>query len=285
MNTRLKHITLSLSVLLALGLSACTPASKDAKTKSKGDETAAISKDPLNNVQSIVEKSSQGNFRVVKLFDVPGVGGMKGALLEPRAGGQKILGWTNDKGEFFIPGPFYNDKAEDISKQMMEKYGDQVPPAQIADEAQNTGFVAGTAGPVITVFFEPYCGYCNRLFQALEPLIAKGQLRARFLMVGFLHDDSLARAADIVNAKDPYAALVKWENLPDKTKAKPSTASQEQQGAITKNNLLMNKAGQAGTPAILFCSKDKGVQMVSGLPQDLNGLLNNISSEGHPSCK
>lgn len=284
MNTRFKTLSLALATAMVLGLSACAPSSEHADKSTKSEDKAQISVDPLNKVQGIVEKTSNGAYRATKMFDVPGVEGMKGVVVEPRSGQQNLLGWTNTSGDFFIPGPFFSSEGVDITKEMMQKYGGMAAPKDVADQVQDAGFVAGTKGPILTAFFEPYCGYCNQLFEKLSPKIDAGELRVRFIMVGFLAEDSLARAADIVNAADPYAALKTWEATKDKSKVKASTASEEQKSKILQNNMTMNKSGQSGTPALVFCDKNGDIQISGGMPQDINGFLSNVSSEGHPSC-
>ena len=284
MNTRFKTLSLALAACMALSLSACAPSSEQTDKSAKSEDKAQVSLDPLNKVQNIVEKSSKGSYRATKMFDVPGVEGVKGVVVEPSSGQQNVLGWTNASGDFFIPGPFFNSEGNDITKEMLQKYGGLAAPKDVADQLQNSGFVAGTNGPILTAFFEPYCGYCNQLFTQLAPKIDKGEVRVRFVMVGFLAEDSLARAADIVNASNPYAALKTWEGTKDKSKVKTSSATEEEKSKILQNNMAMNKAGQSGTPALVFCDKNGDVQISSGMPQDLTGFLKNISSEGHPFC-
>ena len=137
----------------------------------------------------------------------------------------------------------------------------------------------------MTIFFEPYCGYCNKLFENIKPLVDSGKMRARVIMVGFLRPDSIARAADIQNAKDPWKAMKNWEGLADKSKAPASTSTPEEQAKIQGWNTLMNSAGQTGTPAILYCNKQtKQVEMSKGMPPDFNSFFANVGSEGNAAC-
>lgn len=287
MNTRVKILSAALLAAMALGLTACAPrtdtADKTAKSSAK-EPTAQVSQDPLNKVQYIITTQTKGGLNATKLFDIPGVEGVKGVVVEGRNGQNPVLGVTNLTGDVFVPGPILNAQGVDITPELLEKFGG-IPSAQeIAGDLQGAGFVAGKSGPIVTAFFEPYCGYCNKFFEQIAPKIDAGEVRVRFLMVGFLAEDSLARASDIINAKDPYAALKKWEETKDKSKVASSTASESDKAKVMQNNLLMNKARQSGTPALAFCSKSGGVKMLSGLPQDFNGFINDISSEGHPFC-
>ena len=300
MNTRFKTLSLALAAAMALGLTACAPPSeKEDKAQAAKSQDAQV--EPLNKVQTLVSISSNNSYRAIKTFDVTGYNDIKGVIIEPVAGGPQKLGWTNTAGEFFIPGEFYNSEGLMINSAMLHKFGEtkaggaaQAPaagpqakyttPTAVADAIANQGFVAGTKGPIVTAFFEPYCGYCNQLFERLAPKIDAGELRVRFIMVSFLSPDSAGHAADITNARNPYEALKKWESVKDKHSAGQSSASDKQKEQIAKNSTLMNDAGMGGTPALVFCNTKGEVQTLSGMPQDFEGFLNNLGSTGHPSC-
>ena len=287
-----KVLSLSLSAILfgSLALSGCSP-SDNAKNSSSGssqsEEGAQVSSmedGALASVQKIVDKSSSGQFKAVKLFEGPE--GMTGVLVQPTNGGaNKLVAWTNDTGTILMPGPLFDKDGVNLTETYLNDQAGYTSPEKLAEQVLDRGFVAGKSGPIVTVFFEPYCGYCNALFEKMEPLIKKGEIRARFIMVAFLRPDSAARAADIENAADPFKALSKWEHLKDKSKAKESTASQEQQDKILENNNLMNSAGQSGTPALLSCNKNtKQIDMTKGMPVDFEGFVANVGSEGSPAC-
>ena len=285
-------LSLSLSAILfgSLALSGCSPSSDNAKTQGssqseEGSSQSSSTEDgALASVQKIVDKSSSGQFKASKLFDGPE--GMTGVLVEPTSGGaNKLVAWTNDTGTILMPGPLFDKDGVNLTETYLNNQAGYTSPEKLAEQVLDRGFLAGKSGPIVTVFFEPYCGYCNALFEKMEPLFKKGDIRARFIMVAFLRPDSAARAADIENAKDPFKALSKWEHLEDKSKAKESTATQEQQDEIIKNNNLMNAAGQSGTPALLSCNKNtKQIDMNKGMPVDFEGFISNVGSEGSPAC-
>lgn len=275
----------ALALASALVLAGCTPPANNANPKA-GENSSATTQTPLQNVQVIVEKSSRGQFKAVETFEGPAGSGLTGVMLEPAAGGGgKMVGWTNKEGTFLMPGPLFDKDATNLSEKYLNEKSNFITPDQLAEKSVGQGFIAGKSGPIVTVFFEPYCGYCNKLFVDLEKEIDKGNVRARFFMVGFLAPDSLARAADIQNAEDPYKALKKWEALKDKQKAKPSTATPEQQAKIQEYNTLMNSSGQTGTPAILYCNKTtKKVEMIKGMPSDFNAFMQTVGEEGNKAC-
>lgn len=286
MNKRFKTLSLALATAVVLGLTACSP-QQDAKT----EKEKATSVDPLSQVQGIVSTASQGNFKATKIFETDF--GMHGVVLEDTKGsGQKQIAWTNAKGEVFVPGPIFDKDGKNITATFLTKEAGVAPeaepmaPSAAADAilSSQMGFVAGKSGPIVTVFFEPYCGYCNKLFEDLKPRIDKGEIRVRFIMVAFLAPDSAERAAAINSASNPYAALTTWEKSKDKQSIKKVDVSDADKEKVMASNKLMNDAGQKGTPALLFCDKNKTVAVVGGYPSDTSGFLAGIGSEGHALC-
>ena len=280
MKTRFKF--LALGSALVMTLAACGPKDNTANGAASG---AASANSPTveEKIQTLVTQSSRNQYKVTKTFD--GQDGLRGVVVEPVNGGPKMVGWATSTGDHLLLGPLYNAKGENLSEVMLAEHAGYLKPEKLADEMMSRGFVAGKSGPVATIFFEPYCGYCNKLFTEIKPLIDRGELRVRFVMVGFLRPDSMARAADIEFDANPYKALTTWENMSDKTKAKDSKASDEQKSKIQRNSSLMNEAGQGGTPAILICnSETKKLELISGMPQDFSGFVKKVGSEGHDIC-
>lgn len=297
-------LSLSLTAVLfgAMALTGCTPdGSKGTKggssSLSQTDQTSSdqdntdqgnnqnTENQALENVKNIVSKSSNGQFTASKLFDGPA--GMTGVLVEQAGGGggQKLVAWTNKEGTILMPGPMFDKDGVNLTETILSEQAGYVSPEKLAEQVVDKGFMAGKSGPIVTVFFEPYCGYCNALFEKMEPMIDKGEIRVRFIMVAFLRPDSAARAADIENASNPYNELKKWEKLKNKEDAKDSKSTEAQQAAILENNNLMNSAGQTGTPALLSCNKTtKQVEMTKGMPADYEGFIANVGEEGNPAC-
>ncbi len=77
----------------------------------------------------------------------------------------------------------------------------------------HTQYIAeGKQGPVVYLFLDPNCPYCHKLYDQLQEKVAKGKLRLRVVVVGFLSPSSHAKAAAILSAADPRAALAKNES-------------------------------------------------------------------------
>lgn len=281
--------------LLAIGLALATTAGcagqKDAEKDTSASTTAAAapatSETVLNNVRPIIEKASGGSFTAKSTFPGPENSGLVGVILEPSQGaGAKQIGWASADGSVITPGPLFDKDGTNLNESALAEHGGLLMPKDLAQRILdgNLGFVAGKSGPVATVFFEPYCGFCNKLFEDLRPRIDAGELRVRFVMVPFLRPDSAARGADIINAKDPYKALKTWEARADKTSAPASKATQEQQLPVMQAGALFNEAALGGTPATLICNKSGQLEVVRGYPTDTAGFMANLGDKGHEIC-
>ncbi|WP_297926893.1 thiol:disulfide interchange protein DsbG [Metallibacterium sp.] len=246
----------------------------------------------LAKVQALISSASHGRAVAQSVFAGPG--GLTGAVVSykdaPNAPPSVI--WVNDDASALLVGKLIGPKGEDLDKQAAQKVGLLLAPdkalAAAALPATNA-IMVGSKGPVLTVFIDPNCIFCHMLYQQLEPLVAKGALRARYVLVAVVKRSSFAKAAAILSAKNPAAALQqdqaafdpKTEEGGIKPDSAPSKAVTDRIGA---NNALMSKAGGDGTPMLLFCSKDGSVQQLEGMPRDVDTLLAELASGPAPAC-
>jgi thiol:disulfide interchange protein DsbG len=246
----------------------------------------------LAKVQALISSASHGRAVAQSIFAGPG--GLTGAVVTykdaPNAPPSVI--WVNDDASALLVGKLIGPKGEDLDKQAAQKVGLLLAPdkalAAAALPATNA-IMVGSKGPVLTVFIDPNCIFCHMLYQQLEPLIAKGTLRARYVLVAVVKRSSFDKAAAILSAKNPAAALqqdqVAFDPKTEEGGIKPDTAATKAvTDRISANNALMSKAGGDGTPMLLFCSKDGSVQQLEGMPRDVNVLLAEMTSGPAPAC-
>lgn len=126
-----------------------------------------------------------------------------------------------------------------------------------------------TAPRVVYVFSDPNCPYCNRFWQSARPWVDAGKVQLRHVLVGVIREDSAAKAAAILSAKDPSAALLENETkfanggitaLTDI----PAKARQQ----LHENQELMSSLGFRGTPSIVVHDEDGMLNTYGGMPQD-----------------
>lgn len=196
---------------------------------------------------------------VTVLRTLPGPPGMTAALV--RAGAQQAVVWVLDHGAAVATGQVWNARGEDLTRAMAIRFGliprPLAPAAVAAAVARLDSFTLGSGGPEITVFLDPNCIFCHRLYQRAVPLLAAGRLRLRVVMVGFLKPTSFARAAAILGAPDPARALAADERgfdvtdeeggIPPATSIPPAIHA-----AVVADTRLLARTGVEATPTLLY---------------------------------
>lgn len=125
--------------------------------------------------------------------------------------------------------------------------------------------------PLLYGIIDPNCSFCYHFYHMAAPLIAAGRLQVRWVLVGFLEPTSAARAAAILTAASPAAALSLDENRFDLAHERGGIAPARRIPAaiakVLKIHLdAMSDAGGNGTPTILYRS-DSGAWLTQvGLP-------------------
>ena len=125
--------------------------------------------------------------------------------------------------------------------------------AHIAEGAAQS---KNAAKSMLYVFFDPNCWYCNLTWKALQHY-EKAGLQVRWIPVAYQKPSSATRAAAIMQARDPAAALrenemkyrVESYDGGIAPLAQPSPATQK---ALAANLALMQKIGAPGTPAVVW---------------------------------
>lgn len=132
-----------------------------------------------------------------------------------------------------------------------------------------------TAGPsdapVLRVFEDPNCIFCEKLNRQLLPLVAKGKIRLEVALVGFLKPDSLGRATAILAAKDPFTALqdnvAKFRDTQEEGGYPAQAEPDPQLAAVVSANMdLMRQAGFHGTPSVLYRTAKGKWAAIPGMP-------------------
>ncbi|PKY11982.1 thiol:disulfide interchange protein [Acidithiobacillus marinus] len=137
----------------------------------------------------------------------------------------------------------------------------------------------GSKGPIVYDFYDPNCPYCHEIYTWLQNPIDSQQIRVRFITVGFLSPSSPGKAAAILAASDPLAALKLNENNfgtedgPNGGISPASDAVQNKMRSALDFNasLLINKEAEvlgiqgASVPFLVFRTGGK-THYVAGLP-------------------
>ena len=113
----------------------------------------------------------------------------------------------------------------------------------------------GSKGPIVYDFLDPNCPYCHQTYVWLQNPIDGGQLRVRFVIVGFLSPGSKGKAAAILAAPKPLAALRRTENGFAMTPNGPEGGIKPADAAVVANvlnQLQFNQSRLDGKESELF---------------------------------
>lgn len=120
---------------------------------------------------------------------------------------------------------------------------------------------------VIYAFMDANCPYCHQFYEAARPWVKAGKVQLRHIMVGVIRADSKPKAAAILSAADPAAAMAQNEKTFGDGGIRPAPNVPKEVGQkIDANQDLMVELGFRGTPGILYQDKDGLVQRIGGLP-------------------
>ncbi|WP_145960570.1 thioredoxin fold domain-containing protein [Acidiferrobacter sp. SPIII_3] len=134
------------------------------------------------------------------------------------------------------------------------------------------------------VFFDPNCPYCHDLYEALQPIIRSQGLGVRFVPVGILALSSYGKAAALLEASRPQAAMARMEAgfHGGRGAIRPRRATAPVARALLYNVRLFEAAGAQGVPFLVYKTRAGHVHTVTGDPPAtaLEGIVARIT--GHP---
>ena len=194
-------------------------------------------------------------------------------------GQQPTAAYVTADGKHVLVGSLFDAEGNDVAAEAVEKLVAAPMSAKMWTKLEASAWVRdgkADAPRVVYTFSDANCPYCHKFWEAARPWVDAGKVQLRHIMVGVIREDSPAKAAAILSARDPSAALLENEHQFDRggIKALPSI-SREIAAKLDANQVLMIEMGFQGTPGILFQDAQGQVQRRAGLPQgaDLQTVL------------
>jgi thiol:disulfide interchange protein DsbG len=176
-------------------------------------------------------------------------------------------------GKHVLIGTLLDANANDLTQAPLhEASRPAIGEATWAELGAATWIAQGPARPrrIVYVFTDTECPYCHELWQAIQPVLAGGDVQVRYVMVAVIAPQSLNRAAAILDARDPKALLKQHEasfghsTVQPQLTVPPATAKR-----IADNAVLMEKLDIQGTPATVYKDAAGKIRIASGmLPAD-----------------
>lgn len=215
--------------------------------------------------QAVKALETQG-LRIVQEFDVSGdlrafagVAGDQPVAVYVTSDGKAIVGTRLDANGASVD-------ATRLQELVAKPMGDKTW-AQLED---STWVLDGEADAprVVYTFSDANCPYCNRFWEAARPWVDSGKVQLRHLLVGVIKANSPAKAAAILGASDPSAALLENERRFDQGGITPlNSIPADVQKILDENQMLMYATGFRGTPGIVVRESDGLIKKFNGMPQ------------------
>jgi thiol:disulfide interchange protein DsbG len=256
-------LRLALLILAAVGT---LPSAGLAQVSAARDQPHPVAV-PAGTAPALRMPLRQG-FRIVRSFKA--VSGLTGWVLQgpDRA---YMLVYTTADGQTLLAGDLLNSSGESLS----DAYSRQFLPAPDltalwAKLPDAHVVVTGTqAAPKSTIYvvMDPNCIYCHMLWIALQPYESVG-LQVRWIPVGFLHQDSEAKAAALL--KGGAAALTQCQQHFDISTENGGIAgiaiTPDLHRELAANLQLMHDWNMQGTPGLIYKDVAGHVVGQDGMP-------------------
>ncbi len=127
--------------------------------------------------------------------------------------------------------------------------------------------IEGHSRRIMYVFFDPNCPYCHILYDVSQRFVRSGLVEMRWIPVGMLAPSSGGKAAAILGARDPRAALEQNEDHyrhPGGGGIVPVRGSRTVRAELETNLELFQQTGAGGVPLILWEDQAGHIRMQDG---------------------
>lgn len=171
------------------------------------------------------------------------------------------------------------DAADRFSKLPSTEF--KTPSEQMFDDVAASNWIPlGKEGaPVIYSFMDPQCPHCHAFMKDIKAnYIDNGLIQVRMIPVGF-KEQSKAQAAFLLAAPVPQDRW--YKHLEGDETALPASPQINQQG-VERNMAVMQSWKLDVTPLTVYRSRDGGVKIVQGRPQNIPALLADLPPAGAP---
>ena len=245
----------------------------------------------------LINTITKNQVKILNSFSA--VTGMRGYVVAPKQdGGQKMIIYVGGDGDFAFFGNIISAEGKNLSKAYQEKYIVSMQAVEAyPDLAATNYFTQGSdsAPHKAYILMDPNCGYCHKLYFDLKPLVKANKIQIRWVPVGIMRQDSLAKVAKLLSAKNSAQALkwldqgeISFNNATEEsgvTPLDPASTNPMVTNAFRKsseNNAFFSKHSFYATPMVLYLDKQGKPSLLPGYPngpEALNKLLNKMSDK------
>lgn len=199
--------------------------------------------------------------------NLPAPAGLKGYVGSYQ--GQPMPVYLLADGKHVVIGTLFDADGNDLTQESLQAAtAPSLSEATWTELGKASWIAEGASKPkrIVYVFTDTECPYCHKLWLATQPLLVGGDVQVRHVMVAVIAPQSLNRAAAILDASDPKAALHQHESTFGHSSVKPlESVSAATKKRIAANVALMEKLGIQGTPATVYKDASGKIHIASGM--------------------
>lgn len=196
-------------------------------------------------------------------FTAPG--GLSGYAASHR--GREMAVYLTPDGDHVVVGTLLDAEGNDLSAAPLDEHVRSVQEAEVWQQLEESHWIQDgdpQAGRVIYTFTDPNCPYCARFHDQSRPWVEAGEVQLRHIMVGILKSDSPAKAAALLGAEDPAAALQAHQESDSGIDGSAQPREVEEQ--VYANNQLFEGLGLMATPTTYYRNEAGRLEKVEGAP-------------------
>jgi thiol:disulfide interchange protein DsbG len=202
--------------------------------------------------------------------DLPTVSGLK--AYAGHMGQQPYALYVTPDGKHVLVGSIFDAQGKNLTQAPLEKAIAKPLSVLTLAQLEATSWVLDgkkDATRIVYVFTDPNCPYCHKFWEQARPWVSAGKVQLRHVMVGILRETSPGKAAAILSAADPSAALAEHEKNMRAGGIKPlEPIPTDEQVALLANQSLMAELGMQATPAIFYEDPEGLLRAKMGAPAD-----------------
>ncbi|NIC06770.1 thiol:disulfide interchange protein DsbG [Billgrantia bachuensis] len=181
--------------------------------------------------------------------------------------GREMTVFVTADGEHAVVGTMIDAEGNDVSEASLDELVRIPQENKLWQRLEQSHWIAdgrADAPRVLYTFTDPNCPYCRQFWETARPWVEAGDVQLRHVMVGILQQDSPAKAAALLGADDPEAALHNHSGGDD---VAPSAQPRAIEDQVYRNNQLFEELGLYATPTTLY-QLDGRLERVDGMPSE-----------------
>lgn len=203
---------------------------------------------------------------VIGRFDAPG--GLSGyaAMIQ----NEPLAIYLTPDGKQAIIGTMIDAQGNNLSQEPVDSLVNKPLANKVWKQLDESAWIAdgdANAQRIVYTFTDPNCPYCHKFWNDARPWVKDSKVQLRHIIVGILRPSSPGKAAALLSAADPQAALLQHEQQHASGGVKPlARVPDKVRAQLDANQKLMHQLRSFATPTIFYKDANGKLQKVQGAP-------------------